>query len=418
MALSASRGEPPISSYLPPVSGVGGPPPQYGPPNSRPGSSQDFGRGGSANSRSLGGNQIPQNTYGTPGEFGPSNGAGNQRGSLPQSGGFGSGPNQSRPNRLSAQYGAPQSGNDFSNQRGQGSQQSSSFRGSDRSGGAQQNLQSSYGPPSQGPSDNSRGFMSGSANSRGNSPSSSYGPPPSGNFNPRGKGSSNRGSNGNSGFESGNQAQRNIGAGRGPESVYGPPGNAMNINGFNNREQLDGGREPLSSYGVPEANQKSSNFGGDSNFEGESDVRDICTYLNCNNNYSVHIMNVYIKFQEPAKYEFSYDVDDSQTGTKFGHSEQRDGSFASGKYNVLLPDGRKQVVEYEAGQQGYKPQIRYEGLFLILVGSMDGNITIPTSYTNILLLIIWLLLNSYTFPTKVIIFVLEFIKKDKEKRST
>lgn len=68
--------------------------------------------------------------------------------------------------------------------------------------------------------------------------------------------------------------------------------------------------------------------------------------------------------QEPAKYEFSYDVDDEQTGTKFGHSEQRDGDLATGEYNVVLPDGRKQVVEYEAGLDGYKPQIRYEGLFL------------------------------------------------------
>lgn len=66
--------------------------------------------------------------------------------------------------------------------------------------------------------------------------------------------------------------------------------------------------------------------------------------------------------QEPAKYEFSYQVDDDEYGTHFGHSEQRDGDVATGEYNVLLPDGRKQVVEYEADQDGYKPQIRYEGL--------------------------------------------------------
>lgn len=61
-------------------------------------------------------------------------------------------------------------------------------------------------------------------------------------------------------------------------------------------------------------------------------------------------------------------MDDSETGTKFGHTEQRDGNTATGEYNVLLPDGRKQVVEYEAGLQGFKPQIRYEGLFIALVG--------------------------------------------------
>jgi len=27
---------------------------------------------------------------------------------------------------------------------------------------------------------------------------------------------------------------------------------------------------------------------------------------------------------------------------------------------VLLPDGRRQIVEYEADLEGYKPQIRYE----------------------------------------------------------
>ena len=31
----------------------------------------------------------------------------------------------------------------------------------------------------------------------------------------------------------------------------------------------------------------------------------------------------------------------------------------------MLPDGRKQVVEYEADQEGFKPQIRYEGLFIV-----------------------------------------------------
>ena len=30
-------------------------------------------------------------------------------------------------------------------------------------------------------------------------------------------------------------------------------------------------------------------------------------------------------------------------------------------YNVLLPDGRTQIVEYEADQGGYKPKITYQG---------------------------------------------------------
>ena len=36
-------------------------------------------------------------------------------------------------------------------------------------------------------------------------------------------------------------------------------------------------------------------------------------------------------------------MDDAPSGLSFGHSEMRDGDFATGQYNVLLPDGRKQV---------------------------------------------------------------------------
>lgn len=38
-----------------------------------------------------------------------------------------------------------------------------------------------------------------------------------------------------------------------------------------------------------------------------------------------------------------YQVEDAPSGLSFGHSEQRDGDLATGQYNVLLPDGRKQV---------------------------------------------------------------------------
>lgn len=62
----------------------------------------------------------------------------------------------------------------------------------------------------------------------------------------------------------------------------------------------------------------------------------------------------------PAKYEFKYDVQDYESGNDFGHMESRDGDFTTGRYYVLLPDGRKQIVEYEADQNGYRPSIRYE----------------------------------------------------------
>ncbi|XP_030375619.1 pro-resilin [Scaptodrosophila lebanonensis] len=70
----------------------------------------------------------------------------------------------------------------------------------------------------------------------------------------------------------------------------------------------------------------------------------------------------------PAKYEFKYDVQDYESGNDFGHMESRDGDLAVGRYYVLLPDGRKQIVEYEADQNGYRPTIRYEQ-----TGNGNGN---------------------------------------------
>ncbi|XP_059481908.1 pro-resilin [Neocloeon triangulifer] len=64
---------------------------------------------------------------------------------------------------------------------------------------------------------------------------------------------------------------------------------------------------------------------------------------------------------EPAKYEFKYDVNDPASGSNFGHQESRDGDYVQGEYRVLLPDGRTQIVKYEADQNGYRPTIEYEG---------------------------------------------------------
>lgn len=64
--------------------------------------------------------------------------------------------------------------------------------------------------------------------------------------------------------------------------------------------------------------------------------------------------------QEPAHYEFSYEVNDPDSGSDFGHEESRQDEDAKGTYFVLLPDGRKQIIEYEADEEGFKPMIRYE----------------------------------------------------------
>lgn len=54
-------------------------------------------------------------------------------------------------------------------------------------------------------------------------------------------------------------------------------------------------------------------------------------------------------------------MNDPENGVEFGHQESRDGDVATGEYNVLLPDGRKQIVQYQADTEGYKPKISYEG---------------------------------------------------------
>ncbi|KAG8226204.1 hypothetical protein J437_LFUL006304 [Ladona fulva] len=63
---------------------------------------------------------------------------------------------------------------------------------------------------------------------------------------------------------------------------------------------------------------------------------------------------------EPANYNFQYQVNDEEAGANFGHEEQREGEDAKGEYRVLLPDGRTLVVAYTADERGFIPEIRYE----------------------------------------------------------
>ncbi|KAK3864956.1 hypothetical protein Pcinc_029388 [Petrolisthes cinctipes] len=66
--------------------------------------------------------------------------------------------------------------------------------------------------------------------------------------------------------------------------------------------------------------------------------------------------------QEAIPYQFAYGVKDEYAGTDFGHSENSDGSNVKGSYNVQLPDGRKQTVEYVADHhKGYQAHVDYKG---------------------------------------------------------
>lgn len=51
---------------------------------------------------------------------------------------------------------------------------------------------------------------------------------------------------------------------------------------------------------------------------------------------------------------------DAGSGSEFGAKEGRDGETTWGEYRVQLPDGRTQIVKYEADQNGYRPEIEYQ----------------------------------------------------------
>ncbi|XP_042861421.1 pro-resilin-like [Penaeus japonicus] len=65
---------------------------------------------------------------------------------------------------------------------------------------------------------------------------------------------------------------------------------------------------------------------------------------------------------EPMPYNYAYAVNDQYAGTDFGHNEDSDGNTVQGSYNVQLPDGRKQTVNYVADHyNGYQADVSYYG---------------------------------------------------------
>ena len=56
-------------------------------------------------------------------------------------------------------------------------------------------------------------------------------------------------------------------------------------------------------------------------------------------------------------------MQDDYAGVDFAANEQRDGYSTNGGYEVLLPDGRRQVVKYNVADaySGYVADVQYEG---------------------------------------------------------
>ncbi|KAF2368101.1 Insect cuticle protein [Trinorchestia longiramus] len=68
-------------------------------------------------------------------------------------------------------------------------------------------------------------------------------------------------------------------------------------------------------------------------------------------------------YKEPAKpYNFAYGVSDPYQGIDFGQNEESDGNFVQGSYSVQLPDGRQQIVSYQADHDsGFHADVSYKG---------------------------------------------------------
>ena len=67
-------------------------------------------------------------------------------------------------------------------------------------------------------------------------------------------------------------------------------------------------------------------------------------------------------FQAPAHYKFDWAVNDDYTYVNMGQYEGRDGDNTKGNYWVVLPDGRKQNVNYYVnGYSGYVADVTYDG---------------------------------------------------------
>ncbi|CAL8111030.1 unnamed protein product [Orchesella dallaii] len=64
----------------------------------------------------------------------------------------------------------------------------------------------------------------------------------------------------------------------------------------------------------------------------------------------------------PKPYNFNYAVNDHYTGANFRQQEASDGNKVNGQYTVLLPDGRTQIVTYNADwKNGFNAEVTYQG---------------------------------------------------------
>ncbi|KAJ9594463.1 hypothetical protein L9F63_014075, partial [Diploptera punctata] len=273
------------------------------------------------------------------------------------------------PSQPSSQYGVPSGGsNGFGNGNYPSSQYGVPSAGSSGFGGSPS---TQYGAPSAsggfGGTPSSQ-YASSRFNGGGRNGGSSFGPfgrngaPPSTQYGAPGASSGFGGFGGFSGTPSSQYGAPGFGRNGGsPSTQYGAP----SANGFGGN-----GGSPSTQYGAPSANGFGGNGGSPStqygapsaNGFGRNGYASNGGYAQ-NGGYNYNgggLGGQDDDLSEPANYEFSYEVNDPESGNDFGHEESRQGEEARGTYYVVLPDGRRQIVEYEANEEGYKPMIRYE----------------------------------------------------------
>lgn len=63
----------------------------------------------------------------------------------------------------------------------------------------------------------------------------------------------------------------------------------------------------------------------------------------------------------PMPYDFDWAVQDPDSGNRFSHVENSDGTDVRGEYSVLLPDNRLQIVRFTSDPvNGYQAEVFYE----------------------------------------------------------
>ncbi|XP_061381065.1 pro-resilin-like isoform X1 [Danaus plexippus] len=183
---------------------------------------------------------------------------------------------------------------------------------------------------------------------------------------------------------------------RGVSTEYGVPENDFNLKNSAEIPQYDLARSPSSLYGAPEARMPSEQYGTPQQYSSQDsqgynydrnaldellnqvNIAFPLLYFPNSRNHAfferalVICVNNIVISQEPANYDFGYKVNDLESGSDFGHSETRQENRAEGSYFVVLPDGTKQIVEYEADERGFKPRISVEQVD-VRSGGYDDN---------------------------------------------